>query len=383
MLNLHYRRLALFLLLASPLPAQVFDVKQYGHAVCDGVTDDTRAIQRTINAAATSPIVSKVYFPFGGMCKATVLTWPDSNQRGWFITEFDTGLIANHIYPGRYNAFIGHASSFAGFAPPFAVGPRVNWIQTGHLNEPFVEISGKTYVFFQGIHIEGQSVGLPALYIHDNAGVGSVWIYGDRASVTGRGPGIKISSSGPNVIAGFGFDCDKCTISTNDPASYAMDVANFGIITIRGGYLGSFHYSNKGIASSGDVTIEDVLSESLSHDFFFSEASPGIVSDITLRRVKLADTIGKVYMLKTVTTNNQLTNAKIEMTPNGNLGAGLVDPTSTPRHLGLICEGYGCGPGVPGPNNPLYSGQFTGPGGPTVFYGSVYQPKPIQVVTAQ
>lgn len=55
MLNLHYRKLALFLLLTSPHSAQVFDVKQYGHVVCGDVTDDITAIQSTINAAATSP----------------------------------------------------------------------------------------------------------------------------------------------------------------------------------------------------------------------------------------------------------------------------------------------------------------------------------------
>jgi len=381
MLNIKYYKLVLFFLLASPLPAQVFDVKQYGHAVCDGVTDDTAAIQKTINAAATSPDVSKVYFPFGGMCKATVLRWPGQSQRGWFITEFDTGLVADHLYLGSYNAYIGHSSSFSGFNPLFATGPYANWIQGDTAKGPFVEISGTSSIWIEGIAINGTAAS--GLYIHDNAKVGSVSIRLKRSAVTTyRGPAIEINSSTPTTIAGFMLQTEDCTISSSDPASYAMDVTNFGMITIRGGYLGSFHYRNKGIASSGDVTIDDVLSESLSHDFFFSEASPGIVSDITLRRVKLADTIGKVFMLKTVTTNNQLTNVKIEMTPNGNLGAGLVDPTSTPRHLGLICEGYGCGPGVRGPNNPLYFGKFTGPGGPTVFYGSVHQPQPMQVITA-
>lgn len=47
-------------------------------------------------------------------------------------------------------------------------------------------------------------------------------------------------------------------------------------------------YRNKGIASSGDATIDDVLSESLSHDFFFSEALPDIVSDINARQSETA-----------------------------------------------------------------------------------------------
>ena len=150
------------------------------------------------------------------------------------------------------------------------------------------------------------------------------------------------------------------------------------MITIRGGYLGSVHYKNAGIPSAGDVAIEDVLSESLTHDFFFSEASPGIVADILLKRVRLADTAApNVYMLKAVTTNSQITNVKIEMSQNG---ASLIDPASTPNHLGLICEGSGCN--LPANAYPaLYFGQLTGPQGPTIIYGSKYQPKPMQVIS--
>src|SRR6476646_6825992 len=119
----------LLLLLASPLSAQVFDVRQNG-AVCDGKTDDTAAIQKTIDAAFAASTPAKLYFSNGGMCKATVLRWPDAGQRGWFVTDFDTGLIANHIYVGNFNAFIGHTSGFFGFNPIFPSAPRANWIQT-------------------------------------------------------------------------------------------------------------------------------------------------------------------------------------------------------------------------------------------------------------
>lgn len=376
------RKLLLFtLLFGSVTQAQVFDVKQYAHAVCDGVTDDTAAIQKTIDAAfATRPPMGKVTFSGGGMCKATVLRWPDSGRLGWFVTEFDsTGLTANHIYLGNFNAFIGHASGFYGFNPLFPAAPRANWIQTDHLKEQFVEIAGKSNIFIQGIHIQGQSIGLSGLYIHDNAGVGSIDIYLKESSVSGRGSAIKINSSGPGIIAGFSFTAENCSIGgSNDQSYYDLDVTNFGAITIRGGYLGSVHYKNAGIPSAGDVAIEDVLSESLTHDFFFSEASPGIVADINLKRVRLADTAPNVYMLKAVTTNNQITNVKIELSQNGAIGAGLIDPASTPAHLGLICEGSGCDLST---YSALYFGQLTGPRGPTIFYGSKYQPKPMQVIS--
>ena len=369
------------LLAALPSEAQVFDVRQYGRAVCDGVTDDTAAIQKTIDAAfAARPPMGKVTFSGGGMCKATVLRWPDSGHLGWFVTEFDAGLTANHIYPGNFNAFIGHTSAFYGFNPLFPIAPRANWIQTDHLKEHFVEIAGKSNIFIQGIHIQGMSIGFSGLYIHDKAGVGSVDIYLKESSVSARSSAVKIDSSGPGNIAGFSFTAENCSIGgSNNTAYYDLDVTNFGMITIRGGYLGSFHYKNAGIPSAGDVAVEDVLSESLTHDFFFSEASPGIVADITLKRVRLADVARNVYMLKAVTTNNQITNVKIEMSQTGAIGTGLIDPASTPTHLGLICEGAGCNFASIYPS--LYFGQLTGPRGPTIIYGSRYQPKPLQAVT--
>ena len=156
------------------------------------------------------------------MCKATVLHWPDSGHLGWFVTEFDgTGLTASHIYPGNFNAFIGHTSSFAGFNPLFPIAPRANWIQTDHLTENFVEITGKSNIFIQGIHIQGQSIGLSGLYIHDNAGVGSIDIYLKESSVSGRGSAIKMNSSGPGIIAGFSFTAENCSISSTDSTVYA------------------------------------------------------------------------------------------------------------------------------------------------------------------
>lgn len=381
------RKLFLFtLLFGSVTQAQVFDVKQYAHAVCNGVTDDTAAIQKTIDAAfAARPSIGKVTFSGGGMCKATVLRWPDSGHLGWFVTEFDTtGLIASHIYLGNFNAFIGHTSGFV-FNTMFPAAPRASWIQTDHFNETFVEIAGKSNIFIEGIHIQGMAIGFPGLYVHDNGGVGSIDIYlrdssvGGRAATTSRSSAIKMDSSGPNIVAGFSFTAENCNISSTDPTVYAMDVTNYGMITIRGGYLGSMHYKNAGVPSGGDVSIEDVLSESLTHDFFFSEASPGIVADITLKRVRLADAAANVYMLKAVTTSNQITNVKIEMSQNG---ASLIDPASTPYHLGLICEGSGCN--LPAnAYSALYFGQLTGPRGPTIFYGSKYQPKPIQIISPE
>jgi hypothetical protein len=368
------------LLAALPSEAQVFDVRQYGRAVCDGVTDDTAAIQKTINAAfAARPPMGKVTFSGGGMCKATVLRWPDSSL-GWFVTEFDAALTANHIYLGNFNAFIGHTSGSYINNPLFPTAPRANWIQTAHLTENFVEVIGKSNVFIDGIHIRGQSIGLSGLYIHDNAGVGSIDIYLRDSSVSGPGSAILINSSAHGIVAGFSFTAENCSIGeSNDQSFYDLDVTNFGMMTIRGGYLGSVHYKNSGIPTGGDVSIEDVLSESLKHDFFFSEASPGFVGDITLKRVRLADPARNVYMLKAVTTNNQITNVKIEMSQTGAIGTGLIDPASTPTHLGLICEGAGCNFASIYPS--LYFGQLTGPRGPTIIYGSSYQPKPLQVVT--
>ncbi len=92
------KQLILLLLFVSPLMAQQykFDVRVYGQAACDGLTDDTAAIQRTINAAAAflqaggSP--GPIYFPpSGGACKVNTLTRPNVDK-GWLVVIFDSAL---------------------------------------------------------------------------------------------------------------------------------------------------------------------------------------------------------------------------------------------------------------------------------------------------
>jgi Pectate lyase superfamily protein len=113
-----------------------FNVKAFG-AVCDGVTDDTEAIQKTYNEAGKAMGgqggAGIVYFPPStGYCKATILVTPNMwYPQGWLVSLFDNGLFVQTIHPGNNNAFIGRTSNFAGWGNVFLWGPNAEWQQWG------------------------------------------------------------------------------------------------------------------------------------------------------------------------------------------------------------------------------------------------------------
>ena len=103
------------------------------------------------------------------------------------------------------------------------------------------------------------------------------------------------------------------------------------------------------------------------------------MTDIILRRVGLADSMGTVYMLKHINSTriNWITNVKFDMIPAYNVGSGLIDPSSAPELLSVICEGSNCDMGPA--KSALY--QFVGlpPKGSLIVYGSRYVPNPLAV----
>ena len=97
-----------------------------------------------------------------------------------------------------------------------------------------------------------------------------------------------------------------------------------GAITIRDSFLHSIAIKNTGISSNGNLELDDSIAEALSNeDFLTVDTSGGPVTDITLRRVGLADSIGTVYMVKHIKDAriNWVTNVKFDMIPayNGDL----------------------------------------------------------------
>ena len=366
----------------DPAPQQVptvpgaiaYNVKNFG-AVCDGVTDDTAAIQQTYNAAGSAMGrkggAGVVYFPPStGYCKVSSLRTPSMGyDKGWLVSVFDNGLYANSIYPGDNNAFIGRTSNFAGLGNAFLWGPNAEWQQPKGTIGPLVDINGGDQIYFEGINFAAtQPV---AIHMHDNNGRGVVNTTFNRCSVIGD---FNIDASKPTNAVGFG-------LHIYDSSLGRLHIQNFGFITIRGGFLHSITISEGG-SGGGDLEVDNVLSEGLrNEDFLTVDTTPGQTSDITLRRVALADTVGSVYMLKHInkTNINYLVNVKFDMIPAGNTGSGLIDPASAPNLLSVTCEGNGCQYVLQQAKSALY--QFTGfyPKGGLVAYGSRYVPDPLVV----
>jgi Pectate lyase superfamily protein len=372
-----------FLLLASCCGfAADFNVKTFGAAVCDGSTDDTASIQKTIDAAAASVTHSGgsgiVYFPpSSGFCKVTVLWYPSmAGDQGWLVSLFDNGLYANTIHLGSNNAYIGRASSFGGMSGSFLYGPTAEWQQPKGVDSPLVNISGISQVYVEGLDIQTQSSARSeVIHVHDYLGRGSVYLTFRRCAVgasDGRGLSLVVDSSSPTTIAGFGLKIEDSSLQL------PISLTNFGQVTIEHSTLPKLSMTNLGIASDGDLEINDVLSEGLRNDDFLTiKQSPGQVTDITLRRVKIADSVNS-YMVKNSSVRTIAT-VLIEQTPLGNYGKGLVDPSSASARLALECIGNGCDKAsvVDQAGQALYAFQgFTSQG--AVVYGSRYVPNPLR-----
>lgn len=358
------------------------NVKKFG-AVCDGATDDTVAIENTYAAAASA--MSKqggagiVYFPPStGYCKVSTLHFPNmSDSQGWLASVFDNGLlITGTVYPGTNNAYIGRTSNFAGQANVFLWGPTAEWQKAkfGSIAGPLVDLNGVSQVYFEGMALANESpLTTEAVHVHDNDGAGSVTLSFERCSIIGD---FDIDSSTPQQVAGFGLHIRDTTMGD-------IHVQNFGNITIRDGYMHSMTIANTGIPSNGDVEISDMLAEALNNqDFLTVDTTGGPITDIVLDRDALADSVGTVYLLKHINNTgiNWLVNAKVSMIPEGNMGAGLIDPSSAPNLLSVTCEGSGCDSVLSQAKQALYMFVGMPPKGPMTVWGSVYVPNPLSVV---
>ena len=359
-----------------------FNVKNFG-AVCDGVTDDTAAIQNTYNAAANAMFTAGgagiIYFPpSSGYCKVTRLRIPSMGySQGWLTSIFDNGLlVTDTVIPGKNNAFIGRTSNFRGLGYVFLRGPSAEWQkpkESGVTTAPVLDLVGADQVYFDGIAF-GDASGLASevIHMHDNNGAGSTYITFEHCSVMGD---FDIDGATPETFAGFGLYIENTAMAD-------LNITNFGIITIRGSYIHKMRLSNAGASNTGDVELDDILSESLNNeDFLTIDTSGGNVADVILNRVRVADPVGTVYMVKHINNSsvNWLANIKFEAL-QGDIGSGLVDPASAPQLFSIICEGYGCEGVLAQAKSTLYFMEAIDPKGGLVVYGSQYVPQPLTVL---
>jgi hypothetical protein len=347
-----------------------FDVETYGGAVCDGVTDDTSAVQKTINAAAAmlqaggSP--GPIYFPPSlHSCKVDTLTWPSVNH-GWLYSLFDNGLYANRIKVGTRNAYIGRTSNFQGLSGPFLFGPSASWVQWQKPTnlDAFVDVNGVLEVYFEGLNIQQQHRTQPTVHVHDNNGIGSVNIGFIRCAVGGSAQPFVIDSSKRNIPAGFNLRILDSSISStgNGPA---LSISNYGYVTVRGGYL-----TSAAIIGSPEIQLmdgyrfEDLLSENLKNYPWLTVDHGG--SNIILDSIRIADPVGTAYLVLNKKTGTSLTIRNCGI----NDGQSLVDPASVPNGLQGVIESIGARATYKQAAAAFQWGQFTSVNGPTIWYGN-------------
>jgi hypothetical protein len=361
-----------------------FNVKNFG-AVCDGHTDDTAAIQSAYNAAAAAMAepggAGVVYFPpSSGYCVVSTLHIPSMGySQGWLTSVFDNGLfVTDTVYPGRRDAFIGRTSSFAAMGNSFIWGPTAEWQKPkwpGVTSAPVLDLDGADEDYFDGIAFASASTGNESMvvHMHDNNGAGSTDLSFKHCSIMGD---FDVDPTTPQTLAGFGLHLEDTTIS------HDLNITNFGMITIRGGYVYKVTMTNTGAVNMGDLEIDDTLSEGLTNeDFLTLDTSGGTISDVTLHRVRIADPAGTVYMLKHINDSgiNWNPNVKFDQIPFNETGSGLIDPSSAPQLLSVVCIGSNCDRVLSQAKSTLYMFMGMPPKSPMILYGSSYIGNPLVI----
>jgi hypothetical protein len=364
------------LLASTSLFAQsyTYNVKTFGGAKCDGVTDDTAAIQATYTAALAAITRSggnggPVYFPpSSGLCKFSTLTIPASPQ-GPLVSIFDNSIAGNQIFVNSGDMFIGNSGSNTGLNPFFFAGPTASWQQLGGATTSFVEVDNANPVYFRGLNIQSnnytQMAGTVNLY-------NSVTVEFDHCAV---GPPYS-GAPALTMNLGFGFRAEHSSFTNYSNTTYAVKFLNTGMVAIEHSYVGSvlMEANESGLAGMFYFDFNDILSENIQNQSWLTiNGLTAEISMIDLHEVHFADSIN-AHLIK-----NLLSGGDITVT-NSDFGVGLVDPASTPAALSLRCFGHGCENEytLNVANGVFY--EFVGQGArsPLVLYGSQYIPNMLQ-----
>ena len=358
-----------------------YDVKAFG-AVCDGATDDTAAITAVYAQVITdfgggnSSGGGIVYFPHSsGPCKVTTLTIPSSN-RGWLVSKFDNGLIANQIIVGNGNAFIGQSGNLQGLSGAGVITPGATWTQPSVSATPMVDINGKIGLYFEGINVECFST-TECIHGHDNSGVGSVNLQfkNDTINDNSAGQTIVLDSSGNSINSGFSLYMDHVVFNTQANSGPMMTFTNFGMVDItnsmmEGNGSGGILFKNAGIPFDGSLYIDNLYTENISGDLITTDSTAGIVSTVDIHNLLMADNTGNHYVLKNIGISTEA--VKIDEPSGATIGVnGWIDPASTANGLTLTCFGDGCDQIIPHASAALISA-FVVPANsrPVTFYNN-------------
>jgi hypothetical protein len=339
------------------LDAPWFDVKAFG-AVCDGVTDDTKAITAAVtawssNLSGTASSAGVLYFPRSPHpCKFNGNVFNVTHNQGWLYVLMDNSfLLTGPVTPTPLTAFVGRGGNFQGLGGMANLHPNVTWLPSASGVEALNITGNVGGLYFEGINFENNGGSLSPVHLRGTSAAGGptfiTWI-GDQFGANSSVPAFLVDSDRNNIVAAYGMFFDHCAFSSPPGSSAVIQVTNAGNFVFRDGpiYGAPVVFKNLGISSAGEAVFDGVLSESLiNQDFLVLDTSAGggvVETDFTLRNVALADTSGTVYLVKGLGTGNRGIN--IEMSPEGGVGSGIIDPASTdPQGLrGVHCKGAGC-----------------------------------------
>src|SRR6202142_3339505 len=328
---------------------------------CDGVTDDTAAVQSVVNAMCTNATGSSsspgvMYFSrsnnpekFNGNAFSSCAS---INPK--YVLMDNSVLLTGSVILGAGGwTFVGRAGTYQGIGGTGAFGGSVTWASTGDF--PALDLKGNINNFkFEGINFLGDIAAggtMASVHIHDIVGGP---LNGAPAYVTfsycqfniasaGHIPLVD-DSSGNTVGAAYGLYFDHSSFQSNTQA-YNMKVINGGVvhmIDMTFGGAGGILFQNNGIALAGGLEIDNLLDENLNSginpDFLTINSTAVDENTFILKNIQLPDT-GRTYLIKKMGTNT--TDVTVDNCAVGACAAGIIDPSSTNQIQGFTCFGAG------------------------------------------
>ena len=290
-------------------PSPWFDVKSYG-AVCDGVTDDTPALNAALAAAAANK-GGVVYFPPCANGTAyylqTAVVWPNTNRdyaikvkvegnlrlgASVVIGDPDGAEEENYVIEGGTQGDQSN-TAFARFpcsviTVDAGVNPviKINHSSGGGTEVWSAPITLRNLCIFRpgasdGIYIEELGAG-------DTIGditIDQVWV----GSLDATGTGKSLRAVGP----GFGLRVrDSVFAGTTSAGSYSVEMQDFGIVKFEDIVLLSQGMNIIAAAQNPQITVNGAVYENARSDFIRLETSGGFyVQGVTLLDVFMADAV--------------------------------------------------------------------------------------------
>src|SRR6202142_3485323 len=340
---------------------------------CDGVTDDTAAVQSVVNAMCANVTGNSnpgvVYFSRSNnpeKFNGNVFSSCTSINSKYVLSDNSfllTGSVTFAVNAQNWT-FIQRVGAPQGLTPVSNWASYGTWATTG--NFPALDLGEPAYgLWFEGINFIGDiNAGATAspVHLHDNctggvnvpAGCGAgAFITFSKCHflpATANQVPLLIDSSNSAVGSWYSVKVDNSTFQTQGTQPYALKFINAGQLYMRDSNFagtGAILAQNNGVGIAGQLILENISSENMiaatNPDFLTVSDGGGanFEGEFSIRNLNIQDPTGSIYVFKAIdTASGDVKNVSVEICRDGQCGAGIIDPASS-VFVGFRCQGNG------------------------------------------